>query len=263
MAHYPIVEKKDRPAALAGIRQLPAFYMEDFSVLGFRVNDCDRAVRILDRHAFTLTRTEGSVEVEVQPAARLCWLNTDSTHVCHLAILGRNDYLPWRPAKVCFQHQRDFNYIEARHLWEDAQVGADGVHLAGMHYQALVLEEDPPQEALPAIETLVKAGRIIRWSEDMDEGEFVRAIDECVRPDVQVSPQAADLRVRHMRKAGLDYHLLFNEGEHDLSVHLRPSVRGSQVLLDPETLAQQVRESDRPVQLAKHALRVLVVQPQA
>jgi hypothetical protein len=71
MAHYPIVEKKDRPAALAGIRQLPAFYMEDFSVLGFRVNDCDRAVRILDRHAFTLTRTEGSVEVDVQPAARI------------------------------------------------------------------------------------------------------------------------------------------------------------------------------------------------
>jgi hypothetical protein len=71
MAHYPIVEKNDRPVALAGIRQLPAFYMEDFSVLGFRVNDCDRAVRILDRHAFTLKRTGEGVEVDVQPAARI------------------------------------------------------------------------------------------------------------------------------------------------------------------------------------------------
>ncbi|MHC4229525.1 MAG: glycosyl hydrolase [Planctomycetota bacterium] len=42
---------------------------------------------------------------------RLCWLNTDGRHVCSLAILGRNDYLPWRAAKVCFQNQRDFNYI--------------------------------------------------------------------------------------------------------------------------------------------------------
>ena len=198
-----------------------------------------------------------------QATARLCWLNTDSTHVCCLAILGRNDYLPWRPAKVCFQHQRDFNYIEARHLWEDAQVDADGIHLAGMHYQALVLEEDPPQEALPAIETLTQAGRIIRWDADVDEGEFIRAIDECVPSDVQVSPQAADLRIHHVRKAGLDYYLLFNEGEQDLSVRLQLSVRGPQTLLDPETLAQEVVESDRPVRLAKHALRVLVVQPQA
>jgi hypothetical protein len=40
---------------------------------------------------------------------RLCWLNTDSRHVCELAILGLNDHLPWRSAKVCFQNQRDFN----------------------------------------------------------------------------------------------------------------------------------------------------------
>jgi hypothetical protein len=71
MAHYPIVEKNDRPEALAGLRQLPAFYMEDFSVLGLRVNDCDRAICILDRHAFTLKRTGGNIEVDVQPAARI------------------------------------------------------------------------------------------------------------------------------------------------------------------------------------------------
>ena len=71
MAHYPIVEKNGLPVATAGQRQLPVFYMEDFSVLGFRVNDCDRAVRILDRHAFNLKRSGGSVEVDVQPVARI------------------------------------------------------------------------------------------------------------------------------------------------------------------------------------------------
>ena len=100
-----------------------------------------------------------------QATSRLCWLNTDSMHVCELAILGLNDWLPWRAAKVCFQNQRDFNYLEARHLWEDARVDADGIRIAGMHYRALILEENPPAKAVPAIETLAKAGRIIRWDE--------------------------------------------------------------------------------------------------
>jgi len=66
---------------------------------------------------------------------RLCWLNTDSKHICELAILGLNNHLPWRAAKVCFQNQRDFNYLEARHLWEDAKVNENGIQIAGMQYR--------------------------------------------------------------------------------------------------------------------------------
>ncbi|MFH1006271.1 MAG: glycosyl hydrolase [Candidatus Latescibacterota bacterium] len=47
---------------------------------------------------------------------RLCALLTDSQQVCELAILGRHNQLPWEPAKVLFQHQRDFNYLEDRLL---------------------------------------------------------------------------------------------------------------------------------------------------
>jgi len=196
-----------------------------------------------------------------QATSRLCWLNTDSTHVCGLAILGRNDYLPWRPAKVCFQHQRDFNYLEARHLWEDAKVDADGIHLAGMHYRALILEEDPPEQALPAIEILAKAGRIIRWDETMSDSQLVRAIDKLVSPDVQVSPETPDLRVRHVRKAGADYYLLFNEGQQDLELSLELSIPGRRTLLDPVTCDQESLPDTQPVKLAKHALRVLLVRP--
>src|SRR5690606_35082627 len=70
---------------------------------------------------------------------RRSWLNTHSRHICSLAILGAADHLPWAPAKLCFQHQYDFNYLEERHLWEDAAVDAGGVHLAGMHYEAVIL----------------------------------------------------------------------------------------------------------------------------
>jgi hypothetical protein len=95
MAHYPIVGKHDRPVALDGLRQLPAFYMEDFSVLGFRVNNCDRAVRILDQHAFTLKRTAKTVEVNVQPAARIqevMQLLNDNGLECEIADVAEGMY---------------------------------------------------------------------------------------------------------------------------------------------------------------------------
>jgi len=194
-----------------------------------------------------------------EATSRLCWLNTDGAHVCALAILGLNDYLPWRAAKVCFQHQRDFNYIEARHLWEDARVDGDGIRLAGMHYRALILEDDPPAKAQPAIDRLAKAGRILRWNEQMGAAEFIARIDRLIPPDVQVAPAAPDLRVRHVRKGGLDYYLLFNEGAAALELRLTLSVQGRRVLLDPLSGGHKPVTGDSPIQLAGYTMQVLAV----
>ncbi len=195
-----------------------------------------------------------------QATSRLCWLNTDGVHVCSLAILGTNDYLPWRAAKVCFQHQRDFNSLEARHLWEDAHIDSDGIHLAGMHYRALIVEDDPPSQANNAMDVMAQAGRLIRWKEVTEPTEFVDAIDRLIPPDVEVSPETLDLRVRHMRKQDTDYYMLFNEGEGDLNVRLRLSTKGRRTLLDPTTRSQRSAADDEPLSLARHAMRVLAVQ---
>jgi hypothetical protein len=74
---------------------------------------------------------------------RLSWINTDSRHVCQLAILGQADWLPWRAAKTCYSHQYDFNYIDERDLLEQAVVDAEGIHLGDMRYQAIILEHRP------------------------------------------------------------------------------------------------------------------------
>ena len=71
MAYYPIVQKNKRPVAAPGHRLLPTFYMGDFSVVGFRVNDCDHAIRILDRHAFPLRRADGCIEVGIKGASQM------------------------------------------------------------------------------------------------------------------------------------------------------------------------------------------------
>jgi hypothetical protein len=176
-----------------------------------------------------------------------------------LAILGLNDYLPWRAAQVCFQHQRDFNYLEARHLWEDAKVDGEGIRLAGMHYRALILEEGPPQKAQSAIDVLAKAGRVIRWNETITDAEFVAQVDRLIPPDIHVSPAAPNLRVRHVRKGGADYYLLFNECAADLEIRLDLSAKGRRTLLDPLSNDQRPVASDSPIQLAGHALEVLAI----
>jgi len=189
---------------------------------------------------------------------RLCWLNTDSKHICGLAILGRSDYLPWRSAKVCFQHQRDFNYLEARHLWEDARVTAEGIDIAGMHYRALIIEDEPPRRAKSALGILDDGGRLIRWAEGMSDSEFVRQIDRLVPVDVRVSPMTPELRVRHVVKDGTDCYILFNEGQKDIDVHLQFSAKGQRFWLDAETGRRRAFDIRPTVNMARHEVKILM-----
>ena len=192
-------------------------------------------------------------------ARRLCWLNTDSKHICELAILGLNNHLPWRAAKVCLQNQRDFNYIEARHLWEDAEVDQNGIRIAGMHYRALVTEVEPPEKAKPAIDVLDKAGRVIRWDERVEDSELLQQIDRLVPADVRVRPAKKDLRVRHVFKNGADYFIVFNEGQDNIEVELDTSTKGRRFLLDPQTGREQIFIPKAPLLLKSHELQVLMV----
>ena len=196
-----------------------------------------------------------------EATSRLSWLNTDSRHICGLAILGLSDHLSWKAAKVCFQHQRDFNYLEARHLWEDAKVDASGIRLAGMHYRALILEEDPPDQAQSAIDILAKAGRVLRWKEGMPDPELISAIDKQIAPDVQVAPATLDVRVRHVLKGGTHYYLLFNEGQDALDVRVTLSAKGSRMLLDAFTGNRTDLSTDQSIHIPKHAMQILAVLP--
>ena len=95
MAYYPIVQKNDRPIATAGHRLLPTFYMEDFSVLGLRVKDCSQAVRMLDRHAFSLKRADGNMMVKIETVSRMHevmrLLNADGLE-CEIADIAEGMY---------------------------------------------------------------------------------------------------------------------------------------------------------------------------
>ncbi|MBN2312467.1 MAG: hypothetical protein JXM79_00970 [Sedimentisphaerales bacterium] len=187
---------------------------------------------------------------------RLCWLNTDSQHVCSLAILGQNDDLPWEAAKVCFQNQRDFNYLEARHLWEDARVDSDGIHIAGMHYKALILEFDPPSKAREALQTLEKAGRLIHWNKNKNKAAMLEKIDDLIAVDVSVIPNMWDLRIRHVVKNGTHYYIVFNEGPKNLAFKFRTLAEGRRFSIDPETGRQIETDPHGLVQMQPHELKI-------
>ncbi len=192
-------------------------------------------------------------------ASRLCWLNTDSKHICELAILGLNNHLPWKAAKVCFQNQRDFNYLEARHLWEDAQVDQNGIRIAGMLYKALIIETEPPEKAKRALDVLDKAGRVIRWYDRIEDSKLLQQIDRLVPVDVRVRPVSPDVRVRHVQKNDVNYYIVFNEGESHHKVRLETSVKGRRIMLDPQTSRQQNLAPEGILLLKPHELRVLMV----
>jgi hypothetical protein len=202
---------------------------------------------------------------------RLCWLNTDSEHVCSIAILGRSNYLPDGAAKVCLENQRDFNYLELRHLWEDARVDGEGVHLAGMTYETVILDSlgRVPQAALPPLQTLADAGRlIVRGMESpvgggrvADDGSLVEAIDTLVPRHVTLDPPAAGIRYRHVVRDGRHVYLLFNEVQEPVTVSIEVAVEGDREWLDPATGEATPADAERPVAFDGWEMKVLSVGP--
>ncbi len=188
---------------------------------------------------------------------RLCWLNTDSRHVCSIAVLGRVDWLPWQPAKVLFQQQRDFNYVEERHLWEDAAVDGGGIDLAGMRYAAVIAAHEPDERAGPALQTLEEAGRLLRYGPDTSASALLAFVDRLVAADVSVEPAAAALRVRRVHKGGRDWWILFNEEGAPLRSSVTLGAEGPFLLVDPWTGESRPWGNGAQITLGRYQLKVV------
>ncbi|MEW6193797.1 MAG: hypothetical protein AB1521_01405 [Bacteroidota bacterium] len=190
--------------------------------------------------------------------SQICWLNTDSQHICDIAILGLNDYLPWRAAKVCFQNQYDFNYLEARHLWEDAVVDSEGIHIAGMNYKILIVEFDPPADAEKTIRQLEKNNRVIYWNQRDDEDLLAEQLSKIVDKDVTISPPCKDVRVRHVVKNGFHFYMIFNEGKNHITARITFQREGNYVVLHENTFDEEF-SNGKEFHLSPHEFHVVLV----
>jgi hypothetical protein len=193
---------------------------------------------------------------------RLCWLNTDCQHVCNIAILAGANTLPWEAARVCFTHQRDFNYVLAAEV-ADASVTDGALHVGPMAYRVVVvdLSAAPAPDTEAALTGLGDGVTVIRWQPDSaaptdddatvsGDGDLVAAIDAAVQPDVVIDPPSPDVRVRHVVKAGADAYLLVNEGPAAVSASVRVRADGGRIWIDPMTLATQTAADGERISLA-------------
>jgi hypothetical protein len=191
---------------------------------------------------------------------RLSWINTDSLLVCHLAILGQANYLPWRASRQCFRHQIDFNYMEERDLLENAGVDGEGILLAGMRYRALIIERDPPAEVKKVLAPLTAAGRVFRYSEDDLAENLLAWLAMYVLTDIRVTPETPALRVRHVVKDQQHYHMIFNEERAPIDFILDLAMNESWLLFDPVTGRAEPLPAGRSIHLDGYELKILIAQ---
>ena len=143
--------------------------------------------------------------------------------------------------------QRDFNYLEARHLWEDAQVDGDGIRLAGMHYRALIVDgfddglNPLPERAAEPLRRLEEAGRLLRWPPDdgAENDAMVAELERLAPADLRVTPSQPDLRYRHVVKDDVHCYLITNEGVHPVEARIDASAAGRRTWIDPFTLERR------------------------
>ncbi len=183
-------------------------------------------------------------------ARRLCWLNTDSDLVCQVAILGEHHHLPWRAAKACFENQIDFNYLDIDDLAR-SQVNDGQLHLSGQSYRALVVDSPLPESTQQQLDAL--AVPVITWTDDATNG--LAQLHDHIPPTPFTSVVAPGLRVRHVRKAGHDWYIVFNETAEPISCAL--ALPDTTTICDPE--ANTVETFPGKLVLAGHTVRVLVV----
>jgi hypothetical protein len=215
----------------------------------------------------------GSYKSYADACSRLSWLNTDSRQVCEIALLAEATWLPDKSAKICFQHQLDFNYLEIRHLWQDAKVDSKGVHIAGMNYGVILLDSLSymPPEAMPFLKKLAGSGRLIIRSDSEFSSLFkgslayktpdnlVSEINTIISPDLVLTPSSENIRYRHVVKGDDHYYIIFNEETSDVTTKLITPVSGNRQFLNPSTAEAVKVDKDEFVHFKPHELKILRV----
>ena len=205
---------------------------------------------------------------------RLSWLNTDSKQICELAILGDANWLPDETAKICFQHQRDFNYLELQHLTNDVKIDEDGVHIANMNYKALVLDgiTSLSEDMITQLQKLSEHKRLIIWNDSPFISEFPHAIvvkepkqlvaeiDKLIQPDLILNPSANNIRYRHVEKDSTHYYILFNEEDNPVTTSINVSVTGESWWLDEFTAKATNADLYNQIQFEPFELKILMIE---
>ncbi len=198
---------------------------------------------------------------------RLCWLLSDGVEICDVAILTDGNNAAWSAAKVLYQNQIDFLYIDEIAL-DGAVVEAGSLLIGQQRFRTVIC--DPPHKAThPLLVRFAESGgRLLsEWQAEM----LLDALTNSAENDVIWrcnSGERTDLRVLHYRKLGCDFYLLVNEGEGAIAGTLSLAATGALEQWNPLTGAIQpwpgLPQDERTVveiHLARRQSMLLVFDP--
>lgn len=185
---------------------------------------------------------------------RLSWLNAESQHVCRVAILADPDHAPWKAARVCFENQIDFNYLDWHTLLEKAKVSDTGIALAGMQYDVVIIDgNDTPADVTQAIQPMERDGRVVVFDGNADA--LVKQVDQLTARDVRCQTASPGLRVRHVRKENADFYLFFNETSCPVRTTVELAAKGAISRIDTRTASENAASAELVLAGFESALR--------
>ncbi len=204
---------------------------------------------------------------------RLSWLNTGSEQICGIAVIGEATWLPWRTPEILFKNQKDFNYLEIRHLSEDAVTDSEGVHIAAMNYRVVIIDSlsTVPEVAKPSLKKLADAGRLLIWNNESyrsifskaifvkDPQDLLAAVSKLVSTDLVLSPASESIRYRHIVKEGVHYYIIFNEEENVIRTRISTPLKGKCYWLDPSGAELKKYSPGKESVFQPHELRILMI----
>ncbi len=146
---------------------------------------------------------------------RMCWLNTDSYNTTPIAILGEEAHLPWEPAKMLFENQIEFNYLEDNLLLDERCEIRDGAVWIGKQSYRVLLIDPEVVSCKPEIQKRIsefesQGGTVINWKK---EKNFVKLPPDCREIQLKSFCQKKDIRISHVVKDETDFYLFVNEGD--------------------------------------------------
>ena len=200
---------------------------------------------------------------------RISWLNAVGKHQCDIAVLGTATYLPWRAARVLFEHQRDFNYVDTDTLLHKAVLSPEGIRIGEVLYKALVVDGpnilDPG--VLDALVPLIEAGRVIAYQDEINglseiagaPQDLLDALTILTPPDLILNPQHPDIRYRHVLLEDQHLYFITNEGQHTVNTELTVHASGSATWWDPQEPRMLTEVPANQLQLQPYQSLVLCV----
>ncbi|MGN1021244.1 MAG: hypothetical protein ACI4O7_12835 [Aristaeellaceae bacterium] len=211
---------------------------------------------------------------------RMSWLMTGGVNQAEVAVLCQEDRLPWEVCVPLYEHQIEFNYLQDTEL-SACRVEDGQLCLGQQRYSVLITEDvsldEDVRQALGLRPCLLEiGGEGLReahdaagdgWTGGASRRDRIRAVTPqrgvpVARRAVQTGSgtaarvfrhagsrgngsEAPFLRASHVRKDGLDFILLVNEGEEEIRCMMTPAARGAAEWWDAWTGRTEPAVADR------------------